>query len=137
MARIYTSTAFFITGGINPMFPVVSGSGNGGCTGPFCMGAGNGGSGGARSGGGMMGGPRGVSGKYWRPFLLLLLAGHEIRHRLSNCDVIEPRIAAGRGITGEPIYTCPVFSSDRGMSSVFFRISAQQHTKCTYTVTIT
>ncbi|XP_052262019.1 eggshell protein 2A-like [Dreissena polymorpha] len=49
-------------GGINPMFPVVSGSGNGGCTGPFCMGAGNGGSGGARSGGGMMGGSRGVSG---------------------------------------------------------------------------
>ncbi|KAH3874066.1 hypothetical protein DPMN_037307 [Dreissena polymorpha] len=101
------------------MFPVVSGSGNGGCTGPFCMGARNGGSGGARSGGGMMGGPRGVRGKYWRPFLLLLLAGHEIRHRLSNCDVIEPRFAAGRGITGELIYACPVCSSDRGMSSVF------------------
>ncbi|KAH3879890.1 hypothetical protein DPMN_003800 [Dreissena polymorpha] len=50
------------------MFPVVSGSGNGGCTGPFCMGAGNGGSGGARSGGGMMGGSRVVSGKYWRCF---------------------------------------------------------------------
>ncbi|KAH3832949.1 hypothetical protein DPMN_020501 [Dreissena polymorpha] len=101
------------------MFPVVSGSGNGGCTGPFCMGARNGGSGGARSGGGMMGGPRGVRGKYWRPFLLLLLAGHEIRHRLSNCDVIEPRFAAGRGITGELIYACPVCSSDRGMSSGF------------------
>ncbi|KAH3881804.1 hypothetical protein DPMN_005731 [Dreissena polymorpha] len=103
------------------MFPVVSGSGNGGCTGPFCMGARKGGSGGARSGGGMKGGPRGVRGKYWRPFLLLLLAGNEIRHRLSNCDVIEPRFAAGRGITGELIYACPVCSSDRGMSSGFSR----------------
>ncbi|KAH3873919.1 hypothetical protein DPMN_037160 [Dreissena polymorpha] len=118
------------------MFPVVSGSGNGGCTGPFCMGAGNGGSGGARRGGGICG-PRGVRDKYWRPFLLLLLAGHEIRHRLSNCDVIEPRIAAGRGITGELIYTCPFCSSDRGMSSGFSGSPPNSTPKITYTVTIT
>ncbi|KAH3705720.1 hypothetical protein DPMN_080798 [Dreissena polymorpha] len=46
------------------MFPGISGSGNGGCTGPFCMGAGNGGSGGAGRRCGMMGGPRGVRVKY-------------------------------------------------------------------------
>ncbi|KAH3879587.1 hypothetical protein DPMN_003492 [Dreissena polymorpha] len=67
----------------------------------------------------MMGGPRGARGKYWRQFLLLLLAGHEIRHRLSNFDVIEPRIAAGRGITEEIIYKCPICSSDRWMFSGF------------------
>ncbi|KAH3895879.1 hypothetical protein DPMN_020046 [Dreissena polymorpha] len=119
MKRIYTSTAFLHSGGINPMFPGISGSGNGGCTGPFCMGARNGGSGGAGRSCGMMGGPRGVRGKYWRQFLLLLLAGHENRHRFSNFDVIEPRIAAGRGITGVLIYKWPICSSDRGMSSGF------------------
>ncbi|KAH3814248.1 hypothetical protein DPMN_142742 [Dreissena polymorpha] len=82
------------------MFPVVSGRGNGGCTGPFCMGARNGGSGGARSGGGMMGGPRGVRGKYWRPFLLLLLAGHEIRHRLSNCESSSHALQLGEASPG-------------------------------------
>ncbi|XP_052259086.1 loricrin-like [Dreissena polymorpha] len=114
-------------GGMNPMFPGAGGSGSGGCTGPFCMGVGNGGSGGTGSGGWMMGGPGGVGGKYLRSFLLLfLLAGHEIRHRLSYCDVIESRIAAGRGISGKLIHKCPLVSPDL----------RPKHTKISYTVTI-